>query len=52
MLNEAAPVVRFTVNDAGSGFDTGDFHSHVDLYLVSDVDFEDADAVKAIQDGQ
>ena len=34
MLNEAAPVLRFTVDDGGSGFDTGDFDSHVDLYLV------------------
>ena len=41
MLNEAAPVVRFTVSDVGSGFDTGDFDSHVDLYLVPIVDFGD-----------
>ena len=47
VLNEAAPVVRFTVSDVGSGFDTGDFDSHVDLYLVPGIDFGDADEVKA-----
>ena len=46
VLNEASPVLRFTVGDDGSGFDTGDFDSHVDLYLVSDVDFEDEAAVE------
>jgi hypothetical protein len=45
VLNEAAPVVRFTVRDVGSGFDTGDFDSHVDLYLVPGIDFGDADEV-------
>ena len=45
VLNEVAPVVRFTVSDAGSGFDTGDFDSHVDLYLVPGVDFGNADEV-------
>ena len=47
VLNEAAPVVRFTVSDVGSGFDTGDFDSHVDLYLVPGVDFGDDDEVAA-----
>ena len=47
VLNEASPVLRFTVDDAGSGFDTGDFHSHVDLYLVPDVNFGEADEVEA-----
>ena len=55
VLNEASPVLRFTLSDAGSGFDTGDFDSHVDLYLVSlrpDFDFGDADAVKAVRDDE
>ena len=47
VLNEAAPVLRFTVGDGGSGFDTGDFDSHVDLYLVPNVDFGDEDEVEA-----
>ena len=47
VLNEAAPVLRFTVDDGGSGFDTGDFDSHVDLYLVPNVDFGEADEVEA-----
>ena len=50
VLNEAAPVLRFTVSDAGSGFDTGDFDSHVDLYLVPNVDFGVAAEVDGCQD--
>ena len=45
VLNDSSPVLRFTVGDTGSGFDTGDFDSHVDLYLVPNIDFEDSDAV-------
>ena len=51
VLNEVAPVVRFTVSDAGSGFDTGDFDSHVDLYLVPGVDFGNADEVSDVKAG-